>query len=394
MTKKEIKSKSQKKRREETRIEEEKPRFERVSVWVPVRHRAPTSSLDFNWPDFTTDRERIKMNSLKFKDVSITEAFEANGVEVSKSVSERANTTPAELRVGQVIPAHIMSITKNGVVFDSTCVKQNMVCNTNLYKYEKFRKFLPVEDVPVKVLSTDQTKVVVDPLVPIFDEWINTLMKDFDVQRNIKEPKTIKVKNLRLTRGGFIGKAVIPPVSKFVGDDYTIDAFIPGSQIVLNIESDFSRWEGKTVDAFVTNYMIKPGTANEMSLICSTKDYLKFQGDQYLINLFNHYCLEDEEWKAETEKKFNGVVTGIINSAKKCGVFIEVPVLHITGMISMNPEDLVNYKPQQSVDVRVVDFEDLSYFDNTSKQIRHSQPYCIEDDIIRDCILKPVLQLV
>ena len=89
----------------------------------------------------------------------------------------------------------------------------------------------------------------------------------------------------------------------------------------------------------------------------ATKYYLKFQGDQYLINLFNHYCLEDEEWKAETEKKFNGVVTGIINSAKKCGVFIEVPVLHITGMISMNPEDLVNYKPQQSVDVRVVDFE-------------------------------------
>ena len=394
MTKKEIKSKPQKRKREEVKTEEEKPRFERVSVWTPVQHRAPASSLEFNWPEFNNDRERIKINSVKFKDLSITEAFESSGVQINKAVSERVNKTPAELRVGQIFPAHIVSITKNGVVFDSTCVKQNMICNTNLYKYEKFRKFLPVEDVPVKVLSTDQTKVVVDPLVPIFDEWISTLMKDLDIQRNIKEPKTIKVKNLRLTRGGFIGKAVIPPVSKFVGDDYIVDAFIPGSQIVLNIESDFSRWEGKTVDAFVTNYMIKPGTANELSLICSAKDYIKFQGDQYLINLFNHYCQEDEEWTKETEKRFNGVVTGIINSAKKCGVFIEVPALHITGMISMNPEELVNFKPQQSVDVRIVDFEDLSYYDNVSKQVRHSQPYYIENDVIRDCILKPVLQLV
>ena len=310
MIRKEINSKPQKRKREEVKIEDEGPRLERVNVWTPIHHRAPESSLDFNWPEFTHDRERIKATTLKFKDSSIVEAF---GIQTEERVNKKANLTPREFRVGQVILAHINSITKDGVVFDSTCVKQNMICNTNLYKYEKFRKFLPVEDIPVKVLSANRDRVVVDPLIPIFDTWIEQLQKDFDVQKNIKNPQTIKVKNLHLTRGGFIGKAIIPSVSEFVGDDYTIDAFIPGSQIVLNIESDFSRWEGKTVDAFVTNYMIKPGTTNEMSLICSAKEYLKFQGDQYLIGLYDHYCLNYNNWKKEAEKVFNGVVTGIIN---------------------------------------------------------------------------------
>ena len=391
MIRKEINSKPQKRKREEVKIEDEGPRLERVNVWTPIHHRAPESSLDFNWPEFTHDRERIKATTLKFKDSSIVEAF---GIQTEERVNKKANLTPREFRVGQVILAHINSITKDGVVFDSTCVKQNMICNTNLYKYEKFRKFLPVEDIPVKVLSANRDRVVVDPLIPIFDTWIEQLQKDFDVQKNIKNPQTIKVKNLHLTRGGFIGKAIIPSVSEFVGDDYTIDAFIPGSQIVLNIESDFSRWEGKTVDAFVTNYMIKPGTANEMSLICSAKEYLKFQGDQYLIGLYDHYCLNYNNWKKEAEKVFNGVVTGIINSAKKCGVFIEVPDLHITGIINMKPEEIVGFKPQQDVRVRISGFEDNTYFDTITKQIRHNEPYKIEDDILKECNLKPILSLV
>lgn len=391
MIRKEINSKPQKRKREEVKIEDEGPRLERVNVWTPIHHRAPESSLDFNWPEFTHDRERIKATTLKFKDSSIVEAF---GIQTEERVNKKANLTPREFRVGQVILAHINSITKDGVVFDSTCVKQNMICNTNLYKYEKFRKFLPVEDIPVKVLSANRDRVVVDPLIPIFDTWIEQLQKDFDVQRNIKNPQTIKVKNLHLTRGGFIGKAIIPSVSEFVGDDYTVDAFIPGSQIVLNIESDFSRWEGKTVDAFVTNYMIKPGTANEMSLICSAKEYLKFQGDQYLIGLYDHYCLNYNNWKKEAEKVFNGVVTGIINSAKKCGVFIEVPDLHITGIINMKPEEIVGFKPQQDVRVRISGFEDNTYFDTITKQIRHNEPYKIEDDILKECNLKPILSLV
>jgi hypothetical protein len=47
---------------------------------------------------------------------------------------------------------------------------------------------------------------------------------------------------LKLSNGGFIGKALVPAVSDFIGEPYYVDAFIPGSQIVLNIESDFSRW--------------------------------------------------------------------------------------------------------------------------------------------------------
>lgn len=381
-------------KKNEAKEEEKKPRIEKLDVWTVVRHGAPKSCLDFTWPEFKNDRERIKFMSNRFKDKSIVEAFESTGAEISKNIDEIANMTPMELSVGQIIPARISRVTKNGVIFSRPCVKQNLVCNTNLYKYEKFREFLPTNDIQVRVVSVDRNRVVVDPITPIFDQWIEETLKDVDLQKNINAAKTIQIKNLHLTRGGFVGKAVIPSVSKFVGDTYTIDAFIPGSQIVLNIEKDFSKWEGKTVDAFVSNYIVKPGTVNEMSLICSVKEYLKFQGDQYLIKLFSHYCDNGEWWKQVTAHTYNGVVTGVINSAKKCGVFVEIPEYHVTGMISMKPDEIVHYKPQQSVDVRIVDFEENTYYDSVTKQTRHNEPYKIENDILRECSLKPVLKLV
>lgn len=383
-----------KKEKESTR--ENKPKKEKVDVWVLKTDAAPASSLDHEWPEFNNDRERIKKTTDKYKDLSIVDAFKATGAKITKKVSKQADITPTELRVGQVIPAHMLSVTKDGVLFDtfnSTSSKQNILCHTNLYKYELFRKFIPKEDVLVKVLSVKKDRVVVDPLIPIFDNWISDVTKNAEAQRNIKQPQVVKVKNLHLVRGGFVGKAVVPAVSKFIGDEYTIDAFIPGSQIVLNIESDFSRWEGKTVETFVTNYMVKPGTTNEMSLICSAKEYLKFQGDKYLIELFKHYCEDDEEWKKVTSTRLNGVVTGIINSSKKCGVFVEIPTLHITGMIGMNPEDIVGYKPQQGIDVCISSFEESTYYDAATKQVCHNEPYKIEEDILKSCSLKPVLTL-
>ena len=53
------------------------------------------------------------------------------------------------------------------------------------------------------------------------------------------------VKDLQWTKGGFTGKAVLPNVSDFVGEDYTVDVFIPGSQIVLNITDNFEQFIGK-----------------------------------------------------------------------------------------------------------------------------------------------------
>lgn len=365
------------------------------SVWKIKKSRNLKSTLDFEWPNFKTDKERIRYMSRLYKDSTIVEAFEKEyGFKSNISQENPINNTPQELYVGQIVPMRISSITKNGVVFNNVAFKQNITSGVNLYKYEKFRQFLPTQDILVKVNNVMKDRVTVDPLAPMLDEWLQNTLKDVDAQKNIKNPKTIKVKNLKLTRGGFMGKAVIPNVSSFVGDEYTIDAFIPGSQIVLNIENDFNRWNGKDVNVFVTNYINKPNNPDQMSLICSTKEYLKFLGDINIISMFNNWCEDNEQWKVDSQKLFRGTVTGIINSSKKCGVFVEVPELSLTGIVPMKPEELVNFKPQDPVNVMVDRFDEDTYYDPTTQQVRHNQPYVIEDDVLKEVNVKLIFKLV
>ena len=374
--------------------ETQRPQRTSCLVWKRKESQNLKSTLDFEWPKFKTDKERIRYMSNRYKDVSIVEAFESEyGFKSTVSLENPVNNTPQELHVGQIIPMKISSISKNGVVFDNVSFKQNITSGVNLYKYEKFRHFLPTDSINVKVNSVMKDRVTVDPLAPMLDEWLQGILQDTSIQKNVKLPQTIKVKNLKLTRGGFMGKAVIPNVSSFVGDEYTVDAFIPGSQIVLNIENDFERWNGKTVDAFVTNYMNKPNDPSQMSLICSAKEYLKFLGDLNIISMFNHWCEENDQWKTISQQRYSGKVTGIINSSKKCGVFVEVPELSLTGMIPMKPEELVNYKPQDSVEVMVDRFDEDTYYDPASQQIRHNHPYVIENGILKEVNVKLIFRL-
>lgn len=374
--------------------EVQKPQRTSCLVWKQIQSQNLKSTLDYEWPKFKTDRERIKFMSNYYKNVSIVEAFENEyNFKSNVDVNNIVNDTPQELHVGQIVPMKISSVSKNGVKFDNVAFKQNVMSGVNLYKYEKFRHFLPVDPINVKVTSVQKDRVMVDPLTPMLDDWMNNILNDTNIQKNLKQPQTIKVKNLKLTRGGFMGKAVIPNVSKFVGDEYTIDAFIPGSQIVLNIENDFEKWNGKTVDAFVTNYMNKPNDPSQMSLICSAKEYLKFLGDINIISMFNNWCEDNEQWKAISQQRYTGKVTGIINSSKKCGVFVEIAELSLTGMVPMKPEDLVNYKPQDSIDVMIDRFDEDTYYDPISQQVRHNHPYVIENDILKEVNVKLILKL-
>lgn len=380
--------------KKESQQEVQKPQRTSCLVWKQIKSQNLKSTLDYEWPKFKTDRERIRFMSNYYKDMSIVEAFE-NGYNFKSKVNSDniVNLTPQELHVGQIVPMKISSITKNGVVFDNVSFKQNVMSGVNLYKYDKFRHFLPTDPINVKVTSVMKDRVMVDPLSPMLDTWMNSILNDTTIQKNVKQPQTIKVKNLKLTRGGFMGKAVIPNVSSFVGDEYTVDAFIPGSQIVLNIENDFERWNGKTVDAFITNYMNKPNDPSQMSLICSTKEYLKFLGDLNTISMFNHWCEENDQWKKIADQKYLGKVTGIINSSKKCGVFVEIADMNMTGLIPMKPEELVNYKPQDQLTVMIDRFEEDTYYDPTTQQIRHNLPYKIENDVLKEVNVKPIFKL-
>lgn len=344
-----------------------------------------------DFPEFAKDRDRIRYNTQRFAKKSITEAF-AEAYDLKLSNNEVANDVPKDLRVGDVLSVSIINIEKNKVDFDTTNLKTNIMTSANLYRYDKFKHFLPKDPVNVRVTSITKDRVVVDPYGPMLDSWLIPIVNSPWIQKNLTNPQPIQVKNLRLTRGGFTGDAVIPNISNWVGEDYTIEAFIPGSQIVLNIADNFEDFVGKTVEAFVVNYIPKPGTDGQMSLICSRKDWIKFQGEQTMVELFKHWTEDDDEWKKFVEVSRIGRVTGIINSSKKCGVFIEIPELCITGMVQTKPEELVDYKPRDEVYVKLTGFEEEMYFNQQAQQMQHIDPYVITNGLLEKCNLKPILQ--
>jgi ribosomal protein S1 len=347
----------------------------------------------FVWPEFNSESERIKAYSKRYANMSIVEAFEhAYGITIGQ-VKEGANNTPSEIKVGDEIMLNILSITKNHVEFDAANYKAQILSSVNLHKYDRFKHNLPTDPIKVQVMDVQKDRVTVDPLAPVVNDYLNPILRNKNVQKVIGNPQSVRVKNLQLTKGGFTGKAVLPTVSQFVGEEYTVDVFIPGSQIVLNITDNFEQFVGKEVDAFIINYMNKPGS-NALSLVASAKELIKFRGECKLIELFKSWCEESEAWKKNLTSKYQGRVTGVINSSKKCGVFVEIPALDMTGLVPVEPDQLVNYKADSFVWVQLTGFDEEKKYNPITKQMEHVDPYVIEDNCLVRCNLKPVLSFV
>ena len=344
----------------------------------------------FVWPEFNSDSKRIKEYSKRYKNLSITEAFEVAYDFKVGPVKAIVNQTPGEIRVGDEMMLNILSITKNHVEFDAGNQKTPIVSSVNLHKYDRFKKFLPLEPVKALVMNVTRDRVTVDPIAPLVNSYLDPILANKNVQKVIGAPKSVRVKDLQLTKGGFTGKAVLPNVSDFVGEDYTVDVFIPGSQIVLNITDNFEQFVGKEVDAFIVNHMSKPGT-NTLSLIASAKELIKFRGECKLIELFNSWCEESDLWNNFSAASVEGRVTGVINSSKKCGVFVEIPSLEMTGLVPVEPDQLVNYKADSIVNVKITGFDEEKKYNSITKQMEHVEPYVIEDGILVRCNIKPVL---
>lgn len=367
--------------------ENQKPRFERVSFWAIPQTKNVQSSLDIEWPEFKTEKERIRAYSKRYENTPISEAM--------CGIKEETINIP-QLPVTPVVNGiYKARITKHGdyVSVHGLSAKEQVICRNNLKRYTNME--MTDREIDVKVVSIDKLRqtITIDVLQPLFENWINSIMEDKTIQYNVKSPKVVSVSNLRLGNGGFIGKAEIQAISEFIGEPYYVDAFIPGSQIVLNIESDFNRWNGATVDTFVAGYTTRPDSVNQMSLICSRKALLNFSGNLTKIELYGDYCSQGKKWKAFTKSSFVGTVTGVINSSKKCGVFVELPLFNITGMINMEPERLVEFKAGDEVSVRITDFEQMLEYDPSTGNMVHQEPYKIENNCLKSCILKPVLEL-
>ena len=380
-----MKKDNRKQKQQEEEIQ--KPRFEHVSFWTTPKTKNLQSTMEIEWPEFKTEKERIRAYSKRYANMSISEAM--------CGIKEETINTP-QLPVTPVVNGiYKARITKHGnyVSVHGLSAKEQVICRNNLKRYTNME--MTDREIDVKVVAIDKLRqtITIDVLQPLFENWINSIMEDKTIQYNVKAPKIVSVSNLRLGNGGFIGKAEIPAISEFIGEPYYVDAFIPGSQIVLNIENDFERWNGATVDTFVAGYTTRPDSVNQMSLICSRKALLNFSGNLTKIELYGDYCTQGKKWKSFTKSSFVGTVTGVINSSKKCGVFVELPLFNITGMINMEPERLVEFKAGDEVSVRITDFEQMLEYDPSTGNMIHQEPYKIENGCLKSCILKPVLEL-
>ena len=347
---------------------------------------------NFVWPEFNSDKERIKAFSKRYKDKTIVEAFEnAYSVTIGK-VKDIANDVPTDIKVGDTLFLNVLSITKNHVEFDVANYKAQMLSSVNLHRYERFKNNLPLEPVKVLVMDVNKDRVTVDPIAPLVNDYLNPILRNKTIQKVIGNPQTVRVKNLQLTKGGFTGKAILPNVTKFVGEEYTVDVFIPGSQIVLNITDNFEQFIGQEIDVFIINYMSKPGS-NSLSLIASAKELIKFRGECKLIELFNSYCEDSEKWKEFQTTSLDGKITGVINdqTSKKCGVFVEIPSLDTTGLVPVEVEELANYKAGMEVKVKITEFDEKKKYNAITKQMEHVEPYIIENNCLVRCNIKPVL---
>lgn len=364
-----------------------KPSLVRVSVWENSRTACPKSMLDAEWPAYNKEKDRIKYNTIKYKDVPISEAM-CN----IKFDETRVPELPIDPVIGSVHSV-ILKRAKNGDVYvTGLSTKECVVCKNNLSKYKNFDFDNLETDAVITNYNKTQQAITVDIIKPIFDKWIKVTTDDLTSQYDIAQPRVVSVEHLKLCPGGFIGKAKVPCVSDFIGEPYYVDAFIPGSQIVLNIEKDFSKWEGKTINTFVAAY----NTVNKdrPALICSRKDLLNFYGNIEKINIYKAYCEDNAAWKKLKEDVIPGIITGVINSNKKCGVFVELPTYNITGIINCAADELVNFKNGEAIHVKITGFEQMLEYDDTMATVKHLEPYIIENGTLKQCILKPILSFV
>jgi len=366
-----------------------------------IQHCEPT---EIEWPQYHSEQERIKLFSEKFKNTPLEDAFsEVYGVKINITNDEDKdiiNSLPREVELGETIAVRILSVGKESIGIDAYNVKENIVCKNNLYKYKKFQSPLhePIEW-SAKVIKKDNKQVIVDIMEPMIDSWKEEIALHPLDQYNVAEDKSTYAVGLKLISGGYLCKVCVPEVSEFIGEDYFIDAFIPGSQIVLNIENDFSRWEGKSVRVFVTNFMPSPSDPSKMVAVCSVKKYLQHIGNVNMINMFKHYTdgVDGTEWwKSFTKQPIGGIVTGVINSSKRCGVFVELPDYHITGMVMLKPQEIVKYAPQMKINVNLTGFDLPTYYNDMVGQVQHGVPYVFNDinpNVLERCDLKPVLTI-
>lgn len=313
--------------------------------------------------NYMSDRDRIKYfsNTAKHSGLSIAETFAlAYPGEVSKeSKKDKLMNAVTNIEVGQLYLGEVKELDKNVLTFTIPGVKEELVCKENFNScIDALRNYLMTHDnkLMFEVREKKPGKFIVSVTNGYFRYWMKLIEND------IQKEQPISVHIDEVVKGGFMAHVLIDPLVAITGVDYTNSVFIPGSQIVLNIEKDFERWVGQDVDIvpqkvvdFKRDY--KTGCI-EKSIVGSRKRLLQLDGMQNLYDLWSKAKLAEKHENVTYERPtLHGHVTGIINSAKKQGVFVELDDLNITGLMPMSPDKLLDFHPGDLIDVKIKEFE-------------------------------------
>ena len=302
---------------------------------------------------FKTERERIKYMSRTYGKMNLADAFSKfYDTEITVNTKDVNKVTTIEL--GRCYWGTVESITKQGVEFSMPGIKEQIVSKENFSDcMENVQNWLLNHDNMLRFEVREKRHGVyyVSILNGFYKLWTEA------VERATKRFETIDVHIDSLTKGGYLCHTNISPLVDLTGKNYTSSVFIPGSNIVLNIERDFDRWIGQDVQIIPQKFakFSQYGMPVENSIIGSRKLVLQMTGNANLYEIYNRNKLVES--MGGKKEVFDGTVTGIINSATKTGIFVELNDKYITGLMPIDAMDLLDYKPGDQIKVSVKEFE-------------------------------------
>lgn len=341
------------------------------------------------FPYFKNDKERIKYMSNAYRNFNLVKAFQTfYNVEFNETTIKNSSINKVyTLELGEVYNGIVESFDKNGIVFNIPGVKDEIICKENFNDCElNINNYLLTHNNKLlfEVREKKNNKYYVSVISAYYKSWVNI------INEAIKNNNGIQVHIDELVHGGYLCHTIIKPLFDLTGKKYTHLVFIPGSHIVLNIESDFEKWIGEDViivpQKFV-DYNINYKTGEiEKSLVGSRKKVLQIIGTSNIYDIYNKWKLAQEHNNVTFDNKFQGVVTGIINSQKKTGIFVEIDGQFITGLAQIEAIDLINYKPGDKVNVKINTFE--------CKDGCEPFVFTKNNKHIKECNIRPVFELI
>lgn len=338
------------------------------------------------FPAFKSEKERIRYNSQVYKSQSIAKAFSTYyGIEVSKEIRQQVELIEVvNIEIGKLYFGTVKEFTERSMKFEIPGVKDELVCKEGLWNYfTSINNFLLTHDNKLwfEVKAKENGKYIVSVLNAYYRKWVEA------VEAAANGMNGIEVHIDELVRGGYVCHCDILPLSQLTGQSFTSSVFIPGSHIVLNIEHDFEKWVGQDVtiipQKFVDFRTDRRTGLVEKSLVGSRKRVLQIMGNHYMYEIWNIHKLGESNIGNFEKPIYEGTVTGVLNSDKKTGVFVELDGKYITGLLQLDAYDLLNYKPGDKVQVKIAEFEVQP----------EKEPFLLKGDRVLKCNTRPVFEI-